>query len=77
MSEEIERQIKETKKALGELVKKRGVLRFQPCRGDRELLQKDQALEELDREIESLNNKARQLEKKLRDAKYGVTCKPE
>ncbi len=76
MTEEIERHIKETKKALGELQKKRTALRFQPCRGDREILQKDQALEELDKEIAALNKKASQLESKLREIKYGVTRKP-
>ncbi len=76
MSEEIERQIKENKKVLAELQKKRGALRFQPCRGDRELIQKDEALEKLDREIEEVNKKAAQLEKRFRDVKYGLIGKP-
>ncbi len=76
MSEEIERQIKETRKALAELQKKRTALRFRPCRGDRELLQKDQALDALDKEIVALNKKGSQLESKLREPKYGVTRKP-
>jgi predicted RNase H-like nuclease (RuvC/YqgF family) len=77
MNEEIEHQVKETKKALLELRKKMDVLRFKPCRGDRELRQKDEALEELQKEIQNLNKKAAQLEKQLREAKYGVVRRPE
>ncbi len=66
MSEDIERQIKETKKALGELRKKMEVLRLKPCRGDSEIREKDEALEKLAREIENLNKKAARLERQVR-----------
>jgi chromosome segregation ATPase len=75
MGEEIERQIKEAKKALLDLRKKVEILRFRPCRGDRELRQKDEALEELQEEIQILNKKATKLEKELREARFGLLLK--
>lgn len=77
MNEEIERQVKETKKALLDLRKKMEILRFKPCRGDREIREKDEALEELGREIQNINKKSAQLEKQLREIKYGVVRRPE
>ena len=59
----IEREVREFRKDLAEFQKQRDLLRFQPCRGDAELRQKDETLEELDKRIGSL---MRELEKKRR-----------
>ncbi len=67
MIKQIERQVKECLKELGEAQKERNTLRFQPCKGDAELRRKDDALEGLDKRIESLNEKIRDLEKQRRE----------
>jgi chromosome segregation ATPase len=63
---QIEREVREFRKELAEVQEQRKLLRFQPCRGDAELRQKDGALEELDKRIESLKGKGRELGRKRR-----------
>jgi chromosome segregation ATPase len=66
MLKQIERQIRELQKELTEVQKERDQLRLKPCRGDREIQDKDGLLDGLDKRIASINESIQELGKKRR-----------
>ena len=72
MLEDIERDVRVSKKELAEIRKESSQPRLRPCRGDAELRQRDKAIEELDKRTDSLNEKIRELEKKRREVLAAV-----
>jgi hypothetical protein len=67
MTKQLEKQVREIQKELAEVQKKREALRLQPCRGDKEILQKEEMLDKLDRQVESLKEKVGEMVKKRRN----------
>jgi len=55
---------------LARLRKEESILRFQPCRGDAELRQKEKALEGFKKRIKSVDEKIWELEKRLQDIMF-------
>ncbi len=66
MIKQIEKQAKDLQRELAEMQKKREVLRLQPCRGDREIHEKESVLDDLERRIEKIKEDIRELDKKRR-----------
>ncbi|MCX5907007.1 MAG: hypothetical protein NTY64_07420 [Deltaproteobacteria bacterium] len=66
MIKQLEKQVREIQKELAEMQKKRVVLRLQPCRGDKEIREKEEMLDTLDRQIDSLKEKIGEIDKKRR-----------
>ena len=64
---EIERQVRSLQKELADLEKERDLLRMQPCRGDKEIRQKDTALAEIEKRIIANNRRVRDLMKKRQE----------
>ena len=69
---QLERQIHELQKELAEVLKKRDALRLRPCRGDVEIQQKQQLLEELDHQTSAFREKMQELEKRRREQMSGT-----
>jgi hypothetical protein len=67
---EIGLEVREMKKTLVGLRKGKNLLQFKPCRGDLELRQKDNALEEFEKRIQSLNEKMWKLERRRQEVKF-------
>ena len=67
MVKQIEKEIKELQKELENLQKEKSALRLQPCRGDKELRDKEEAIDQIDKKIEVINIQIRELEKKRRE----------
>lgn len=76
MIKQIEGQVRELQKKLGESQKERKLLRLQPCKGDLEIRQKEEEIDHLDKSIESLNQQIRELEKKRREMMSEALKKP-
>jgi chromosome segregation ATPase len=66
MIKQIEKQVRDLQRELNEMQKKRDTLRLQPCRGDREIHEKELILDNLDRQIEKIKEDIGELEKKRR-----------
>jgi len=64
MIKQPEKQIRDMQKELAEVQKGQAALRFQPCRGDSEIREKDGKLEELDSRAKTLNETIRDLTRK-------------
>jgi len=66
MIKQIERQVRELQKELTEVQKERDQLRLKPCRGDREIQEKEGLLDGLDKRIAGINESIQELGKKRR-----------
>jgi chromosome segregation ATPase len=64
MIKQLEKQIRDLQKELAEVQKGQAALRFQPCRGDSEIREKDGKLEELVRRAKTIGESIRDLERK-------------
>ena len=64
MITELEKQIRDLQKELADIKKDRSVLRLQPCRGDSEIREKDEKLEELDMRAKTINRTIQDLTRK-------------
>jgi archaellum component FlaC len=65
MIKELEKQIRDLQRELAEIRKERAALRLRPCRGDSEIREKDEKLEELDRRAKTINGTVHDLQRKL------------
>ena len=74
---EIKWEIRDFQAELATLQKEENLLRFQPCQGDTELRQKEEALEGLKRRIKSLDEKIWELERKLREIMSKAILRPD
>ncbi len=66
-AKEIERQVRSLQKELADLEKERDLLQLQPCRGDKEIRQKDTSLAEIEKRIIAINRRVRDLMKKRQE----------
>ncbi len=66
-AKEIERQVRSLQKELADLEKERNLLQLQPCRGDKEIRQKDTSLAEIEKRIIAINRRVRDLMKKRQE----------
>jgi chromosome segregation ATPase len=64
MIKQLENKIRDLQKELAEVQKNQAVLRLQPCRGDSEIREKDEKLDELDRRAKNINETIRDLTRK-------------
>ena len=64
MIKQIEKEIRDLQKARAEVQKGQAALCLQPCRGDSEIREKDEKLEELDRRAKTISETIRDLEGK-------------
>ena len=67
MIKQIEREIRDLHKELSETQREQASLRLHPCRGDREIRQKEEKLEELEKRVKSINQTIRELERKRQE----------
>jgi len=61
---ELEKQIRDLQKELTEVQREQSTLRFQPCRGDSEIRQKDEKFDELDGRAKILRESIQHLTRK-------------
>jgi hypothetical protein len=64
MIKQLEKEIRESQKELAEVQKNQNVLRFQPCRGDSEIREKDKKMDNLARRAAILRETIRSLTRK-------------
>ncbi len=64
MIKELEKRIQDLQRELAEIKKDQSVLRFQPCRGDSEIMAKDVKLDELARRATIISETIRDLTRK-------------
>jgi chromosome segregation ATPase len=64
---QIERQIRDLQKNLLDAKKEADLLRLQPCTGDFELREKEEAMTEIENRMDTINQNIRELEKKRRE----------
>jgi TolA-binding protein len=64
---QIERQIRDLQKEVLDARKEADLLRLQPCTGDFELRQKEEAMTEIENRMETMNQNIRELEKNRRE----------
>ncbi len=67
MVKDIEKQIRDLQKEAAELQKERSIIVLQPCRGDREIRQKDEKIAQFDKRTLLVERTIRELEKKRRE----------
>ena len=72
MIKQIERQVRDLQKELSDLQKEWNMVRLQPCRGDGDIRQKDQKLNNLEERVDAIQDQIRELERKRRDALSGT-----
>ena len=75
MLKQIGRQVRDLQKELSEVQKEWNLLRLQPCRGDGDIRQKDQKLNNLEERVDAIQDQIRELERKRRDAFSGTVKK--
>ena len=75
MIKQIERQVRDLQKELSEVQKEWNLVRLQPCRGDGDIRQKDQKLNNLEERVDAIQDQIRELERKRRDALSGTVKK--
>jgi len=66
-AKQLERQIRELQKELFDAKKEADLLRLQPCTGDFELRQKEEAMTEIETRVETIHQNIRELEKRRRE----------
>ena len=64
MIKQIEKEIRDLQKARAEVQKGQAALCLQPCRGDSEIREKDEELEELERRAKTINGTIHDLQRK-------------
>jgi len=64
MIKQIEKEIRDLQKARAEVQKEQAALCLQPCRGDLEIREKDEKLEELERRAKTINGTIHDLQRK-------------
>jgi predicted RNase H-like nuclease (RuvC/YqgF family) len=67
MIKNVERQIRELQRELLDLQKERNLIILQPCRGDREIRQKDEKIADFGKRMLTIERTIRELEKKRRE----------
>ena len=66
MLKQIERQVRELQKELTEVQKEMDQMRLKPCRGDKEIQEKEELLDGLEKRIAGINESIQELGKKRR-----------
>ncbi len=64
MIKQLENQIRDLQRELGEIQKDQAFLRLQPCRGDSEIMEKDAKIDELERRARGIRGTIRDLTRK-------------